>query len=122
MAKCKICGRESGDYEYCEECFQKIENGETAKCVLCGGLYIKGTRCKCTKINEPIEVLNTFNDEYQRNQANETSNTNVYNNITQQKPKNSFTSAFGSSMGFGCGCVGFIILALIVLIIILTSL
>ena len=116
MARCKICGKESGSYEYCEECFQKIENGETAKCVLCGGLYIKGTRCKCTKINEPSENVNN------ENQSNETTNNNVYNNITQSKPKNSFTSAFGSSMGFGCGCVGFIILALIVLIIILTSL
>ena len=91
MAKCKICGRESGSYEYCEECFQKIENGETAKCVLCGQLYIKGTRCRCTKINEPIEVLNTFNDEYQRNQASGVSNTNVY--VNRQKEK---------SQGKGC--------------------
>ena len=87
MAKCEICGNDSQEYIYCEECFKKIENGETLKCSLCNKQYLKGTRCKCILKPTPI-IKKTGNQGQEKTQnstnTNETQKTAFYNQKNSQ--------------------------------------
>ncbi len=50
MAKtCQICGKPSGLYPLCLDCFALRDKGEVLKCEECGVWHKKGTPCKCSK-------------------------------------------------------------------------
>lgn len=52
MSKCDICGKESGEYTLCPECFQELQQGNLEKCNNCGRWYAKGKICSCVRTVE----------------------------------------------------------------------
>lgn len=97
MPKCKICGKETNGYKYCIDCFQKIQQGETEKCKLCGEHYIKGSICKCTKMDE-----NTYQNMQQH--ANQNAN---YEKIQTNNKK--------SCSPFAIGCLTTLIIIIVII-------
>lgn len=121
MPKCKICSKETNGYKYCIDCFQKIQQGETETCKLCGEQYIKGTICNCAKTSDNTNGTYEYN-QYYSDYTEESENDpplNIHNNIYQKEEKGAFNKGFGTSMGTGCGCVTFLVLSVIILFILI---
>ena len=53
MRICDICKEPSGEYDLCPSCFQKMQNGELNKCYNCKRWYIKDSICECVKRTSP---------------------------------------------------------------------
>lgn len=45
---CKICGKKSGIYPLCNDCFKLRDEGKIQKCDTCGEWHYTNSPCKCT--------------------------------------------------------------------------
>lgn len=50
---CKICGKPSGMYPLCKDCFKLRDEGKVVKCETCGEWHRSESPCKCT----PSQIL-----------------------------------------------------------------
>ena len=65
MSKCDICGKESGEYTLCPECFQELQQGNLEKCNNCGRWYAKGKICSCVRANEKQSTFIQSTPQYE---------------------------------------------------------
>ncbi|MBR2293737.1 MAG: hypothetical protein IKA44_05465 [Clostridia bacterium] len=106
LGQCKICGLPSDVYEICRQCQIKVNNGEIIKCPQCGNYHAKGYTCLCQQKQQEPE---------KEKPKETTSYSSTYVNVNQESEEQGcFGKAFGGTMGAGCGCVTFIIIAFIV--------
>lgn len=60
---CSICGKPSGNYALCLDCFALLQQGYVKKCNICGDYYKNGEVCKCVKIKDHEQQINTINND-----------------------------------------------------------
>ena len=56
--KCQVCGKNSGFYPLCSDCFEKKEKNEIIKCERCGKWHLTSQECACdTNTNQKVKCI-----------------------------------------------------------------